>query len=475
MPILIVLLLTASAAKVEWFAPPAGLSPPATLALTAAMTLAPVLLTGVLARWCAAALRRGQAARAGVAARYVRLRRRFGVLNVVALIVVVPFGWGDTVWHAVTFADGTLVPFAELLVPAPYLLAVFASWLLHFDAERELHRTGIDDFRPFWTRASHFGFNLRPFALLVLLPLVLFAAQQSFVRFFPEAAGAPVTQVLALLAVPVMFALLPLAVKPALGLKSMPIGPTRTRLEALAARLKFRCRDLLLWPTHGGVANAMVVGIFAPARYVVFTDKLLESLEPEELDAVFGHEVGHVKHGHIPYYALFFVLSATATAGAVDAAAKAAVEVGYLSSQVWDGWVTLPPLAVMGGYIFLVFGFISRKCERQADVFGSRAAGIPAMVRALERVAYLNGMDSTTPARNPRGRLRGMRGLLRSWQHGTIGERIRFLLRLAENPSLESSFQWRVFALKCGLLAALAAAIGLLIWRVGWSELVRTL
>src|SRR5207302_325305 len=38
-----------------------------------------------------------------------------------------------------------------------------------------------------------------------------------------------------------------------------------------------------------------------------------------------------------------------------------------------EEWMKLPFVAFLGAYIFVVFGFLSRRCERQADVFGCRA------------------------------------------------------------------------------------------------------
>ena len=53
----------------------------------------------------------------------------------------------------------------------------------------------------------------------------------------------------------------------------------------------------------------MIAGLIPAVRYVIFTDRILEEMPPDELDAVFGHEVGHAKHGHIWYYAGFLALS----------------------------------------------------------------------------------------------------------------------------------------------------------------------
>ena len=88
-----------------------------------------------------------------------------------------------------------------------------------------------------------------------------------------------------------------------------PRGNARQRLMQTARRLHFRCSDLLLWNTQGGMANAMVLGIFPWPRYVVFTDRMLEEFSPEEVEAVFGHEIGHVKHRHMLLYLVFISAS----------------------------------------------------------------------------------------------------------------------------------------------------------------------
>src|SRR5262249_58146905 len=36
-------------------------------------------------------------------------------------------------------------------------------------------------------------------------------------------------------------------------------------------------------------------------------------------------------------------------------------------------WRVFPLIGILGAYIFVVFGFLSRRCERQADIYGCRA------------------------------------------------------------------------------------------------------
>ena len=97
----------------------------------------------------------------------------------------------------------------------------------------------------------------------------------------------------------------------------------------------------------------------------------------------------------------------------------------------------IPLVGALGAYIFLVFGFLSRRCERQADIYGCRAVscgqtdclghtaetelvprgrglcptGIRTFIDALEKVAFLNGISRDRP------------GWLQSWQHSTIARR----------------------------------------------------
>lgn len=137
MPILVVLLLTAACARVPWPEPPFGFGGSGSLALTAFALLLPVGAAIVLSRWAAAAVRHDPDRRAEIVRKYSRCRRWLGYANLaIAALAIVGLGWGWTVWHrAVLPSDRSiLAPMAELLVPAPYLVAVFAVWIIHYDA-----------------------------------------------------------------------------------------------------------------------------------------------------------------------------------------------------------------------------------------------------------------------------------------------------------------------------------------------------
>jgi STE24 endopeptidase len=232
----------------------------------------------------------------------------------------------------------------------------------------------------------------------------------------------------------------------------------------------------------------MIVGLIPQIRYVIFTDHLLEEFTPDEVEAVFGHEVGHVKHRHMHYYLGFLLASVAVLALLADRlrpwlpadAPGTALEAEGGSYQFLNA---VPLMAVLLAYIFVVFGFLSRRCERQADIYGCRAVsccqhncaghepgvalaeggrglcptGVRIFIRALEKVAVVNGISRDAP------------GFLQSWQHSTIARRVAFLGRMMADPSVEPHFQWRVALVKWGLFVVLGLILLVLVGTTEWA------
>jgi STE24 endopeptidase len=493
MPLLLILLTVAACLPTSRFAPPAGVSRLDTLLLTLVTMAVPVLVTAL---GCRAVARQAVADRPAAARRYNKLRPRTALLTLAGAVASVVFwGWSDAVARTVVVqyhGRWLLAPFAELLMPLPYYVALLCNWVAHHDAERALHRTGPDAADGYWSRGGFVGFQARHVVLFVGLPIGFYAANQTFARFFAETAASPWAQAAALAAVLFAFATFPRVVPAVLGLVPLPAGPQRDRLAGTAARLGVRFTRLLLWPTRGTGMNAMVLGLIPQARYVIFTDRILTTLTPAELDAVLGHECGHVRRGHLWLYPAFLVLSSVLLA-AGGALAEDSVGAGWVTGGY--GWAAgVAPLAGMGVWLFLVFGWLSRACEREADVFGARAGscldphcaghaddtilaprgralcrtGALAMVAALDRVGEASGSDR--PKRLPLRRR--AQAWFRAWQHGPMSHRIAFLLRLADDPSLGDRADRAAFRAKAGLLALLAAAAAATSAFLDWSDLL---
>jgi len=456
MPFFLLLLLALLSLQAEWPQPPSWIGEWGSLGAAAAGLLAFWLSAAWLAHRQTQRLARDAEMRSLLLPRFQTHRRRhFLMLGAFFLIALFSLGWGWTVrqyWGE--------WPGVEVILLAPFLAGLTLLWSHYYEVDRAAHElTNLPGKLPFPSRAAYIALQARHNLLLIVPPLFLIVIQQTVFFLVPKTELHP--SILAGFALGLLLLALismPYVLKRFLSLVPLPDGPVRDRLFDSARRLGLRFSDILLWPTRHTVANAMVTGLFSWNRYIVVTDRLVQELNADEIDAVFGHEVGHVKHHHLWCYLVFILASLAALAGLAQAAQLVAQQPAV---KAWLGtWLPpdhamayVAPLAtvgVIGLYLFLVFGFLSRRCERQADLFGCRSTDAPTFVAALEKVADLNGIHRTKP------------GLLSCWLHGTIGQRVAFLQGLTTNPQIEPMFQKRVRWLKwCLPCALILIALGL--------------
>jgi Zn-dependent protease with chaperone function len=209
-------------------------------------------------------------------------------------------------------------------------------------------------------------------------------------------------------------------------------GPLRAMLERLAERAGFRCRELLVWRTGEQMSNAAVVGFTRSTRFELFSDLLLAQLGPDELAAVFAHEVGHARRRH----ALVFAAYACAVILAADLVLR------------WSGAtsvsLTLVVFAAFLAFGYLTFGFLSRRFELEADLESLALVGESGpLVRALELVTGAHAHERA------------------SWRHFSTRDRVRFLARAEREPEVGRRLRaglarWRAvgflsFAAACAL------------------------
>lgn len=496
MPLLLLFYLILTALPLPWSNPRFGLGPRGSAGVTAGLMLMPVLAAWLLGGNTARRLRIDPHRRGEIVRRYNRGK----LLQLYALmamhLLALALGWG---WSAEQIGG----PATELLRMAPFLLALGLGWAGYYPADRsiqeppgepeEICRSG-----PFRSRAGYVVFMARQRLAFVGVPLAMFLVQQALLRSVPEVFSGARLGLVMIGIVALAVALAPLGLRLMLGLRPLPSGPLRDRLAAAGRRLKVRYADILLWDTRGTVANAMLAGVLPWFRYILLSDRLLAELTPDEVEAVFGHEVGHVKHRHMVFYLLFFFMSLTALAGLWTATSDAifgpAPTVAAAAGATWNwrDWEAVPALVLAGAYIFVAFGFVSRRCERQADLYGCRVVscnrpdcdghlailysserpeiasgdayprpnpcptGIRTFVNALEKVAITNGISRDRP------------GWLHAWLHGSIAHRVEFLEGVLTDGAIARGFQRRVGLLKWGLVAGLAAAlIGLVLLGYG--------
>jgi len=378
------------------------------------------------------------------AERLARLMRLLIVINHVAVVLV--FDWLTVVRNVI----GDLVGVDELIVLTPAVIGFFGTWWAQYPIERRVHEAmlirrldrGLPVFalptraRYVWRQAQlQLLFLLVPLVLILLLGetfetvgrIVLNERAAGWARdfgTFGAAAG--------------VFVFAPLLARAFLNVQPLPPGPMREALLNVCRRHEVNVRDILVWHTDSAMINAAVMGLFGRLRYVLLTDALLETLTVNQAAAVMAHEVGHIRRHHMPWLVAALMACLTVGVGLVYAVILLLWSLDVFDLNAFSPTAMYIETGVQLVIALLLFGWISRRFERQADTFAVQhfsgmatrgdgkqnhdrivtpeAAG--AMQSALQLIADVNHVDPQRP----------------SWRHGSIRWRQEYLMSIVGRP-----------------------------------------
>ncbi len=283
----------------------------------------------------------------------------------------------------------------ELIVMLPTLLVATAAWWSYYPVDRRLRESLIfrnaDTGRPIvplLSRGQYVSMQMRhQFGLLLLPLLVVFAWYEALTLLGPDHRGV-LSPDLALTLTPVgviaVLILSPLVIRYVWHTAPLGTGEVRDRMLALCKMHRVRVRELLLWRTGGGMVNAAVTGLIRQVRFILLSDGLLDQVSARGIEAVMAHEIAHVRLRHM----FWMIAVLLATLGGTELAANLAFDQfvpapvetadadavgGPPMIDLHDPNVRLLITAVPAFLVtMLVFGWVSRRIERQADVFAAR-------------------------------------------------------------------------------------------------------
>lgn len=401
------------------------------------------------------------------------------VILLIHVVASLGFDWLGVVRRAI---GGDWVLLDEAIAAAPAVLTLLAGWSSYYAIDRRLREASLlgllDGGEPVHALPTRWQFvaeQARHHVLLVLVPIAFLASwTESFERVRPwieHRIGAASTLTTVLLGalhfsgVLLLLAFMPLALR--FIWRTTPLGPgaLRDRLDALCKRQGVRCRDYLVWHTHTGMINGALVGIIPRMRYILLTEPLLQRLPIDQVEAVMAHEVAHARRWHLPW--LLVVLMSTlglAWTAAVIALSEGMSLLQVPPSQSLNGLANAVSLLAAIAVALVVFSWVSRKFERQADAFGAQhlsgmarhgngngavidPAAAEAMIGALGAVASINRI----PIRKF------------SWRHGSIRGRQQRLREIVGCPvcplPIDRQVRWIKVAAGVALLAMFALAL----------------
>jgi STE24 endopeptidase len=409
--------------------------------------------------------------------------RRGSFLGALLLLGFAACMWG-TDWPVVVRRDWGLdfiYGLDETVLLLPFFASLLGAWVLMYPADRAIRRLVMEadlwaghPVTPVWGLGRYLVFMLRHQLLIIALPMTVIVIANDFVqvhavylRRLTRLYWADQVALVMLAGVVLFF--VPVMLRWIWSTSPLPAGSLRDRLREVSRRIRLRYREVLVWHSEGMVVNAAVMGVLPPVRYVLLSDALLERMDDATIEAVFGHEAGHVKHHHLPFYLLFAVLSMLIVGGVCEIA----VDVLALSFS----YVTVSAVFLVALVWGLGFGWISRRFERQADLYGARVAtpdagtcdlpcdvhrpadgrsdpdavcacGAKTFCDTLRSIARLNGIPEEAP----------------SWRHSSIGSRIRHLQLLATDPRAVRRFGRVITGIKVVLVVGTVIGLAIGVW-----------
>ncbi len=413
--------------------------------------------------------------RTELARQFGRLRAIHGGLWITVVVATI-YGlrWTQLVrfnWHL-----NGVVLIRDLLVLLPAILPLVASWAAFYDVDRWLYLTSRCangtaaaelPATALISRPRYLALHARHYLGLVLLPVLALFALQDITRLIaPGLADGELAGLILLPPLVSLFAFFPLLLSRIWRTEPLADGPLRAQLERFGRQCGFRPRQILVWHTQRTVVNAAVAGFLPRLRYVFLTDALLASFSDEEIEAVYSHEIGHIRHRHLFLRLIVVLLPAglwivcrETFPGTVAALQEGLT--GYGLSPAIQAMLFAPAGLVC--CVGPLFAMISKLLEHEADLFACRPSS--GKIGSGQFVSgQLTGAAVTRYAcmLEKLGAATGQARTAHSWLHPSIAQRVGFLQRMVDNPRNLARFETRMRLLSWLLVSLVAACLALL-------------
>jgi Zn-dependent protease with chaperone function len=314
-----------------------------------------------------------------------------------------------------------------LLFLSLFVFYLAIVWACAHGAYKKLYRSDI-------SKTSYVLSNIT-FSIPVLLPWIFLSGFADLIKALPfewpgrflDTTEGEVTYFLLFLFVVAVIG--PAMIQKFWRCKSLEPGAHRQRIENLCQKADLSYADILYWPIFGGkMITAGVMGLLKKFRYILVTPSLLRLLEPEEIEAVIAHEIGHVKRKHLLFYLLFFVGYMLLSYVTFDIILFGIIyaepvywfinKTGFDQTTIFSALFSLVIIIVFLIYFRFIFGFYMRNFERQADIYVyALFDSAKPLISTLEKIVTTSGQSADRP----------------NWHHFSIKERIEYLQKCEAN------------------------------------------
>ncbi len=308
-----------------------------------------------------------------------------------------------------------------LLFLGLFVLYLAIIWAFAYGSYRLLYKIDI-------SRKSYIFSNIS-FSIPVLLPWFFLSGITDIINALPfelpkRLLSTTEGEVIYFLVFLVAVAMLgPVLIQKFWRCKPLETGSERSRIERLCKTAGIGYANIMYWPIFGGrMITAGVMGLVKKFRYILVTDALLRFLEPEEIDSVIAHEIGHVKRKHLLFYLVFFIGYLFLSYAIFDLIIYTIIyaepiyrfigSAGFNQAAVTSAMFSLAIILIFLVYFRYIFGYFMRNFERQADIYVyALFDSAKPLISTLEKIAVTSGQPPDKP----------------NWHHFSITERKDYL------------------------------------------------
>jgi len=311
--------------------------------------------------------------------------------------------------------------FAALLFLGIFIFYLSIIWAFAHKSYKMIFKTD-DSWQSYvWSNIS--------FSIPVLLPWLFLSGILDFINLLPfellkqllaTTEGQVIYFVIFLLFVAIIG---PAIIQKIWRCKPLENGPDRSRIEFLCKKAGLKYANILYWPAFGSrMITAGVMGLVKKFRYILVTGPLLSFLEPDEIDSVIAHEIGHIKRKHLIFYLVFFagyMLLSYSTYDLIiylilfsEPVFQFTTGMGLNRTTVISTIFSITEICIFLIYFRYVFGYFMRNFERQADcyVYTLFDTAKP-LISTFKKITATSGQSPDRP----------------NWHHFSIRERVDYL------------------------------------------------
>ena len=311
--------------------------------------------------------------------------------------------------------------FAALLFLGIFIFYLSIIWAFAHKSYKMIFKTD-DSWQSYvWSNIS--------FSIPVLLPWLFLSGILDFINLLPfellkqllaTTEGQVIYFVIFLLFVAIIG---PAIIQKIWRCKPLEDGHNRSRIEFLCKKAGLKYANILYWPAFGSrMITAGVMGLVKKFRYILVTGPLLSFLEPDEIDSVIAHEIGHIKRKHLIFYLVFFagyMLLSYSTYDLIiylilfsEPVFQFTTGMGLNRTTVISTIFSITEICIFLIYFRYVFGYFMRNFERQADcyVYTLFDSAKP-LISTFKKITATSGQSPDRP----------------NWHHFSIRERVDYL------------------------------------------------